>query len=762
MSKIDIKINVQTSKLNKLTLFEKPDVIALNKLINSDLLKETFHCKMTGNVYQNEKQQLIAYRSLINKDGLVPVRYEKAKGMKYGRVFPAKSLGAVGIRRELRGTLFNNNMVDIDIENCHPELSNQICEANGLKNKYLNRYVKNRPELLQQIQEQYSVDRDSAKTLFIMLLYFGSFERWGKDRNISDQPIEFVTKFKKELSSIGDHIIKENEDLRKAVIKIKDSGKSEHQIKSSTVSYYFQEIENQILETVYLYCVDKGYINKCCSLAYDGLMIPKELYKVELLSELNILIRNKFGFDLKFVEKKQVHYLDILDDHIVVTEPELDEYNSLKVEFEKNNFKILNPISYATIDQKGDLLIRNKTDFYNVYENLRYNTIKKGESVEVSFVEKWFKDKEMRTFDRIDFLPQQEAPKDVFNTFKGYEAEKKELYDVDIENSLIIKHLKNLCNNEDDSFQYIVKTLAMKIQKPYNITNTAIVFKSDEGAGKDLFLNYFGNQILGSDLYLNTQKPELIFGKFSSCLENKVLVVLNESSGKDTFSINENIKCAITAQTNIIEHKGMKPYKNTNHIEYVFLTNNDNPLKVPQGDRRFCGIECNNDVCNDKDYFDALRTEIDSGKVDKAFYNYLLSIDVDNYDFTNNRPITKFYNDMKEINIPPIALFLESLVMNNNLNTTYKIESTTLYRQYTDYISTYNFKCVPTLTKFVLDIKKIDGVEQTRSSTSRSLVFDLIKLKEYLITTYNINFDITVEDDDDDITTVSTMNLLDR
>ena len=136
--KLNIKLSVQNSKLNKLSLYEKPDAVALDKLINSDLLKDSFHCKITGKIYQNEKQQLIAYRNLINKNtGLVEVGYEKSKGNKYGRVFPKKSLGAVGIRRELRGTLFNNNMVDIDIENCHPELSNQICEANGIQNKYL-------------------------------------------------------------------------------------------------------------------------------------------------------------------------------------------------------------------------------------------------------------------------------------------------------------------------------------------------------------------------------------------------------------------------------------------------------------------------------------------------------------------------------------------------------------------------------------------------------------------------------------------------
>ena len=61
----------------------------------------------------------------------------------------------------------------------------------------------------------------------------------------------------------------------------------------------------------------------------------------------------------------------------------LVEYHSMKVDFEKNNFKILNPISYATITQ-DNLIIRNKQDFKNVYENKLIH--------DKSFINEWLKD----------------------------------------------------------------------------------------------------------------------------------------------------------------------------------------------------------------------------------------------------------------------------------------------------------------------------------------------------------------------------------
>lgn len=455
-----------------------------------------------------------------------------------------------------------------------------------------------------------------------------------------------------------------------------------------------------------------------------------------------------------------ISYKEILNEFLVNDENSLDDknkvnYEEIKFEFEKNNFKVVNPIMFVTIGEDNELIKRSKGDFKDVYQNLsclKWNA-RKDRLEKVSFINEWLEDAAMRTYYKLDFLPMQKAPNNVYNTFKGYEVEKKEIIKSDIENSLIMKHIKNLCDNNNDVYDYVINVLARKLQQPHILTNTALIFKSKEGAGKDLFFNWFGNKILGSEYYLNTDKPELLFGRFTTCLENKILVILNETNGKDTFQINENIKCAITAETNIIEHKGLKPYKNTNHISYNFLTNNDQPIKVPIDDRRFCGIECNNEICNNLEYFTPLRQEINSGEYDKAIYNYLMSIDCSDYDFTNNRPKTNYYNDMQEMNIPPLINFLEDLILNSKENIL-EISSNSLFLRYNEYITNYNFKNLIKLTKFVMDIKKIDGVEQKRTKKGRFIVLYIDKLKLYLKEKYNIEFVdsefIDDEDEDDD------------
>jgi hypothetical protein len=134
------------------------------------------------------------------------------------------------------------------------------------------------------------------------------------------------------------------------------------------------------------------------------------------------------------------------------------------------------------------------------------------------------------------------------------------------------KHIMNISNNEIKSFEYNIKVIARKIQKPYKITNTALIFRSKQGAGKDICFNWIGNNIIGSSYYINTEKTDYIFGRFNSNLETKILVVLNETKARDTHQIIENIKVGITADYNIIEHKGLKwgkAYKNTNNTQYI-------------------------------------------------------------------------------------------------------------------------------------------------------------------------------------------------
>ena len=545
----NLTLEPQQNHLNNIKLIETVPTETLKLLINSSLLKQTFHNPFSSICFDNEKEQLLKYEKLIKK-GEATITYTQTKNMKYGRVFPKASLGLFSIRREIRHTLAKDNYEDIDVENCHPVILHQICKANNIECKYLQKYINKRSELLQEVMTAYNVVKDQAKQLFIQLLYFGTFESWCKNHNIEGEPFKFITKFKKELNLIGEIIVAKNPKLSKDIQKRKEEQNiKDYNIKGSVCSYYLQEYESRILETIYLYCYEKKIVKNNCVLCADGLMIPKDYYKPELLIEFKQIVSEKLGFVLNFTNKEMNQGYSI--EQLKQTQIKLDltPYDKLKIEFEKKNFKILNPLLFATIQDDGNLILRERAVFKNVYENLLID----GES----FVSQWLKDPTNRTYDKIDFLPAQEAPSNIFNTFKGFQGEKATKYDnVNVEESLIMKHIKEvICNNDKAVSTYFINFLANLLQHPHKKSNTSLIIKSVQGCGKDTIFNWFGNKILGSNYYFNDDSAELIFGRFNSCIENKILCVLNEASGKDTFTINEKIKNAITRNINTIEKK---------------------------------------------------------------------------------------------------------------------------------------------------------------------------------------------------------------
>jgi putative DNA primase/helicase len=388
---------------------------------------------------------------------------------------------------------------------------------------------------------------------------------------------------------------------------------------------------------------------------------------------------------------------------------------------------------------------------------MNYNTVC-DEPKQIQFINTWLKDPTNRTYNNIDFLPKQEAPDGVYNTFTNYEVDNKILHDnIKLEDSMILEHLNNLCGNDIAMFNYVVAFLARKLQQPYKLTNTSLIFKSVEGCGKDMFFNWFGSEVLGSRYYLNEDKTELIFGRFNSCIENKILIVLNEASGKDTYNLSNCIKNAISRKINNIECKGMSPFNNTNHIGYISLTNNKNPMKVDAEDRRFVGIECNNKIANNNEYFCKLDEQLKSGKYDKLFYNYLMAIDVDTYDFTNNRPTSEFYNNMKQANIPVLALFFENLTDETRIvDIQYKIKANDLFLKFQLFLKDGNFKNEITLTRFGIDIKEYEGITKIKTMKGNFYCIDFDLIKPYLTTKYNMVFesedfldDTEVESDDE-------------
>jgi len=323
------------SVFNGLICKEPVDEYVLHKLINSDLLQIACHsvnCKQ----YENEKEQLMCYTKLV-KDGYAHVLYTKTE---IGRAKARNGLSYLNIRRQIRHTLADDSMVDIDIDNCHPVLMVQMLKNYGYNCQHLKSYVQNRKWWLNLVCKHWNIDKkhegnvvllkDIPKNLFLRLLYHGGYKKWEIDNDLEkriDLPQELI-EFMEEIKAIGQIFVELNPELLSVVEKqqiksgkVDESGNSLNAV-GSLCSCIMQEKENLVLEIIYKYLVfTKRIRDNVVSLCADGLMISKEYYTDSVLKELVGEIFIKSGFVVAMSRKEMDQGYSDLDSHVITDIP---------------------------------------------------------------------------------------------------------------------------------------------------------------------------------------------------------------------------------------------------------------------------------------------------------------------------------------------------------------------------------------------------------------------------------------------------------
>jgi len=662
MSKIPIVIKKNDSCVldNKICL-EKIDVKILDALIDSDLLKKTFNNPMSGVYFENEKEQLKAYRKLIDKNGFAMVKYEKVKGMEgWGRCNPKKSLGLFSIRREIRQTLAKNVFCDLDIKNAHPSLLYQIAKSNKICCSNLENYVKNRQSYYDEITNTYDVDEEKAKKLFISLLYLGGIQKWLLDNKL-DEKIKIPTsilKLKTELKKIAEKITEKYDDLKKLIEKSKKNKKTTHyHEEASTISYILQEWECQILESIYLYIIDKNIIENKNEIVFcaDGLMFYEKYYKPELLNEFSEHIKEKFGFDLIFTKKEMTQdYCAEINKIIKENEnKKIDEENKQRIEaqiIKDGNIKQTND-SYLKIKteiEKYHFFIQDiaKFGYYNKEDNkfiiktsqslelclapYQYDIYTTKSIIKAPFYDTWIKDITRRSYDSIIFDPSADNKNNKnFNLFTGFELENKEYVKKDTKN--IHKVLDHVLGEYK---KYVLEWFGF-ILKYKKKTNIFVLLYSDaHGVGKNSVIELF-LKLIDSKYSSKIENIDEITSSFNGFLESKMFVYGDEiiAKNKEVYNMLKNI---ITRTEVKINKKGVEGYKIQDLSNFMGTTNEHFPFKAEKGDRRLSMIQCNEKKLPDEDY--------------KFFYN----------DLKDNDILCSFFNEIIGMEIPEKMIALET------------------------------------------------------------------------------------------------------
>jgi len=707
-------------------------------------------------IWITQRDEVRNYCDIYKDEG---IEIEYIKYYKYGRYFVKnhKIRSSTIMYNAIRSALFKDTELDIDIINCHSNLLLDICECNNFYDvECLKYYCENRDEIInyfdinKNLIKVYNENnktnydkKDIVKNLITRILYGGSIESWKNEFFIDCEIPEFINSFINEIKINTNLILQDKrfkdiidyETKRRLDKAKKKYGKKfdieKFKIKpAKLLSVILQEYECLIIMKCFEIVKNNNFT--ITSYNYDGFQILKKEGANVLIDVINNYNFNMSHNNKVFINFKNIKFIikpfkNAVSNKDLITldsdefEKELfnlsTDYNYKKVYFEKYFAKILNPTMFVE-RRKNDFVIYKKNDFGTAFSHLFYYEPKKEKPeilIRKSFIATWLIDEDMKIYNNVNYYPtNSKCPKKTFNLWNEFPIKSIPL-DETADTSLLHNHIKILLKEDEKDIEWMLNWLAHIVQFPHKKTEVCVIlYDKNFGTGKSMLAEEFLQKIIGINKMIITCKTDKVFGKFTNS-QGKLLCVLNEAKGKDTFELNEIIKESITGKTIEMEKKNIDAIQITDYLNYIITTNNLNSIKLEEGDRRFMVFATSSKLKGDVKYFENLALSLNDDVIMRKFYEELMNRDLSNFNSSRDRQNNKIMDIMKEHNVDIIVEFInywKQEVKNGDEETIIKKEmkAIDLYQQFKIFYEMCgnNINSRPSLTKFGTRVKTYD------------------------------------------------------
>jgi len=327
-------------------------------------------------------------------------------------------------------------------------------------------------------------------------------------------------------------------------------------------------------------------------------------------------------------------------------------YEALKQLLEEDHFFVQEP-KPLYVRCNDTLIYYNPSQFKELLLNWTYTEDDK----KISFYHTWSKDPTKRTYKQIGFYPNCTYPKNHYNSYVPCNASKipEEKADIDP----ILQHISIMANHDEKVQAFMIQFMAQIVQQPHILPGIAILLYGQEGSGKDILISWFGKKLLGSHQYSAIGDiGDVLRKNFNSFIENKFLLhsdeVNRQSMDKKTM---ESLKRMITGDNIRIERKGFDAVETPSYTRFWMTTNNEDALKTSMTDRRLTIVRSSNEKCKDINYFKELAEYLNRTEVIRAFYDYLMTIDISDFNHAN-RPETEMYAQAKRQSLDAFLVWI--------------------------------------------------------------------------------------------------------
>ena len=266
------------------------------------------------------------------------------------------------------------------------------------------------------------------------------------------------------------------------------------------------------------------------------------------------------------------------------------------------------------------------------------------------------KSRRMVTQEQIVFDPTMQVDENCINTFDGLP-----LSPLTAEESNFLclgfrQLLRHLCENDNDIFNWVLRWLALPLQKPGTKLKSACLFHGEvQGAGKSLFFSDIHRRLYGK--YSATLGQHQLESQYTDWKSNQMYMVFEEIfSGASRYAHMGTVKHMITGTTQRVEQKFVSGWEEANYSNCVFLSNEIQPLPVEPRDRRMlvCWPNAKVDPAVLADAIADMNRPDDLGF--RAWYGFLLNLPMDWVDSQGRQQV--FHANME----PPMTASKERLI----------------------------------------------------------------------------------------------------
>ena len=278
----------------------------------------------------------------------------------------------------------------------------------------------------------------------------------------------------------------------------------------------------------------------------------------------------------------------------------------------------------------------------------------------------------------------------------------------------LLELLQYLCGEEGQDqaplTEWVLKWIALPLQRPGAKMRTAVVMHgADEGTGKNMFWGVV-RDIYGTYAGIVTQSE--LESQFNGWASQKLFLVANEVVSRlELRHQTGRLKNLITEPEILINEKMLPLRQEANHINFVFLSNETQPMILGHKDRRYCVIRT--PAQRPEAFYRAVAAELKAGGM-AGFYAYLMSVDLTDFDEFTTPPMTDAKEKLIELGMNSAQLFAEDWRRGDVDHPWCAARTQDVYRAYRRWCTRTGERLPMTLTRFSGELNGYAGLKKSR------------------------------------------------